>query len=443
MVKTSGGKNKVVVVGLGYVGLPLALRAQDKKYVVTGIDIDKQQLLSIHNSYPDLRCTTSFDAVGQADVIVICVPTPINSDHKPDLSPVINACTSVARRIKPHALLILESTVNPGVSDEVVIPILEDNTGLKVGTGLFYAHCPERINPKDKHWNLTNINRIVGANDETSRTLACEFYRSLIDAEVMATKNIKEAEAAKVVENSFRDLNIAFVNELAMSFDKLGIDLVNVIEAASTKPFSFLAHWPGIGVGGHCIPVDPYYLIEYASMHGFEHRLMKLARQINEEMPDYALQHLKRMLTNTGNRLEDTSVGILGFAYKPDIDDSRESPTIKLLDLLAQSNANVTVIDPNISPDTARREYLAHSRNTDSKLANKLAFTSEVNDWQRMDALVYVTAHTAFKAITPRDIISHSVKVFIDGRNVFTPSDFGGSTVQYYGIGRGYSYADI
>ena len=182
----------------------------------------------------------------------------------PNLNPVKNAVSSIAPLLKKHALLIIESTVNPGVCDEVVLPLLEEQSGMKVGTDIYLAHCPERINPGDTKWNVENINRVVGASSKTGLKLAKEFYESIITGEVKAMGSLKEAEAVKIIENSFRDVNIAFVNELAMSFDKLGINIVNVIDGAATKPFAFMPHYPGIGVGGHCIPVDPYYLIEYA-----------------------------------------------------------------------------------------------------------------------------------------------------------------------------------
>ncbi|HHH12379.1 MAG TPA: nucleotide sugar dehydrogenase, partial [Candidatus Moranbacteria bacterium] len=284
-------KQKVSVIGLGYVGLPLALRAAERGYEVVGYDPDRDKVASINEGqspfeddfvsellpkYP-IKASEKEDVLRESDIVLICVPTPVDEMQNPIYDYVVSAAAAAARNLRSGALVVLESTVNPGVSEEIVLPIFEKK-GLQVGRDFFLAHCPERINPGDPKWNVGNIPRVVGAFTEEGASRAVKFYRSIVDAPIKAMKSIREAEAVKVVENSFRDINIAFVNELAQSFDRLGIDIVDVIDGAATKPFAFLPHYPSCGVGGHCIPVDPYYLIEYAKKAGFDHRFMRAAR---------------------------------------------------------------------------------------------------------------------------------------------------------------------
>ncbi len=299
----------VAVIGLGYVGLPLAVRAVERKYSVIGFDTHQEKIARINRQecpiedaaldallkkFP-FEATDKPERLNEADIVLICVPTPVDEMYYPDLEPVISAATLSATHLKPGALVVLESTVNPGVSEEVILPIFEKH-GHRIGKDVFLAHCPERINPGDEKWNVTNIPRVVGSVDAQGLEKALIFYRSIVDGEIRPMKSIREAEAVKVVENSFRDINIAFVNELARSFDVLGIDVKDVIQGAATKPFSFMPHYPSCGVGGHCIPVDPYYLIERAKKSGFDHRFLKIAREINNAMPAYSVELLQDIL---------------------------------------------------------------------------------------------------------------------------------------------------
>jgi len=263
----------VSVVGLGYVGLPLAFRLEERGYRVLGIDTDAEKISTLRSKVapqltPEEQAQLARSAVRlfqnpehvylrRAAVVIVCVPTPVDEAHMPDLGPLTRAIESIGTYLSPGQLIIVESTVNPGVCDEVLLPILESRSGLSAGTDFFFAHCPERINPGDAKWTVATIPRVVGAGDPESLVRARTFYESVIDAEIFPMASLKEAEAVKIVENSFRDINIAFVNELAMSFHRLGIDVMRVIEGAATKPFSFIPHTPGCGVGGHCIPVDP------------------------------------------------------------------------------------------------------------------------------------------------------------------------------------------
>ena len=420
----------VAIVGLGYVGLPLALLAAEKGYDVHGIDIDKNKLASLeaNTSYIDdisdemisntsATFTDDFSVIEKVSSVIICVPTPVTSDKQPDLTPVKSSVKAVIPHLQPGSLLVLESTVNPGVCDDVIIPLIEQNSTLKVDQDVFLAHCPERINPGDPKWNVSNINRVVGANSPESLDKAIELYETLIDATIKPMGSLKEAEAVKVVENSFRDINIAFVNELAMSFSKMGIDVVNVIDGAATKPFAFMPHYPGAGVGGHCIPVDPYYLIEYANTYGFEHRFLRLARDINEGMPEHTVSLLTDVYANLEDALEDATVAVLGLSYKSNIGDDRESPAYEIRDLLAQSVKEVRTFDP----------YILENSSVDS-IEKAL---------EGADAVVLATGHNEFTSLDPATLKAAGIKAFIDGRNSLKSkkADFKKAGVEYRGIG--------
>lgn len=402
--------NKVAVVGLGYVGLPLALLADRKGHKTIGLDIDSKKIdaLKAGKSYIDdaspkeiaaskVDFSTDASKIKSADIVIVCVPTPVNENKEPDLGPVKGSIASIAPHLEPGALVIIESTINPGVCDEVVIPMLESLTGKKAGQDFHLAHCPERINPGDPNWNVTNINRVVGANSAEGLERAKKFYESIIDAQIKPMASLKEAEAVKIVENSFRDINIAFVNELAMSFSILGINVKNVIDGAATKPFAFMAHYPGIGVGGHCIPVDPYYLIEYAKTRGFEHKFLALARSINETMPVYAVDRIEEALIGKAKQtLKDCPVVVLGLAYKAGISDDRESPSHAMIAELKKRGAMTTAFDP----------HLPHKSDASS--------LKEALKGQRI--VVLATAHPEFSKVTEG---LDGCEIFFDGRGAF------------------------
>jgi nucleotide sugar dehydrogenase len=323
---------------------------------------------------------------------------------------------SAAKNLKSGSLLIIESTINPGVCDEVVIPLLEKETNHVIGKTLHIAHCPERINPGDPKWHVGNINRVLGASSKEGLDIAYDFYTKLIDAQIKKMDTIKEAEACKVVENSFRDINIAFVNELAMSFDKLGINVKNVIDGAATKPFAFMAHYPGIGVGGHCIPVDPYYLIEYARSNGFEHKFLSLARNINESMPIYAIDQLEEsLIATTGKNLKGSTIAVLGLSYKANVGDDRESPSYRVIDALKTRGAIVKTFDPYIPKGS-----------TETSLSGAI---------DSVDAVILATSHKEFLELNPSDLPKKSV--FLDGRNalIARQDEFKKAGIKYLGIG--------
>ncbi|MEK7182017.1 MAG: nucleotide sugar dehydrogenase [Patescibacteria group bacterium] len=428
---TSNETKTVAVIGLGYVGLPLAVRAQERGYNVIGLDIDSKKIESLKRGenflkdpyvqenfpkYP-ISLTSNPEDISSADIHIICVPTPIDEKRQPDLTPVIGASEMVAKYTKKGALVVLESTVNPYVSEEIVKPIFE-KAGFTVGTDIYISHCPERINPGDPKWDVTNIPRVVGSFDAKGLEISLAFYRSIVDAEIRPMKHIREAEAVKILENSFRNVNIAFVNEIARSFDKLGIDVKDVIDGAATKPFAFMKHYPSCGVGGHCIPVDPYYLVERAKESGFNHEFLKLAISTNEGMPAYTVERLQDALNEMTLPMKDTVVGVLGLAYKANIDDQRESPAFEIIDHLKEHQCTVLTFDPHVldlSSEKSLEEIL-----------------------EKSDALVIATDHSAFKdVLTPELLKKHNIKAIVDGKNCLDRDLFlQEKSFVYKGIGR-------
>ncbi len=403
----------IAVVGLGYVGLPLAELAAAKGHSVIGFDIDEEKAKNATGE--NLHGTTDARELAKADAYIVCVPTPVSGEHEPDLEPVKSACRAIAPHLKKSDLVVIESTINPGVCEEIVLPILQ-TSGLTVEKDFYLAHCPERINPGDAQWDVRTIPRVLGAAGPESLRRAHGLYHSIIDGDIRLMGTLKEAEAVKMVENAFRDVNIAFVNELAMSFDRADIDLVSVIRGASTKPFAFMPHYPGAGVGGHCIPVDPYYLIRYGAENGFEHRFLKTARAINDKMPEYAVSLAARALRRKKKSLSNATVALLGLAYKRDISDERESPAHDIRDELERRGAVVRVYDPFV-PDGS-------------------SVASLEDALQDADAALIATDHSLFRALQPFHFMRAGVDIVIDGRNCLRKSDFDRSGITYSGIGR-------
>lgn len=420
----------ICVVGLGYVGLPLAILAQRKGYFVTGVDVDKKRVglinqgevpfvddtLSTQIKKHPISATTDFEVCSNASTIIVCVPTPVKGHKMPDLGPVKNAVSALGKYLAKGTLVIIESTINPGVCNEVIIPLMEKVSKLKCGKDFYLSHCPERINPGDDRWNVSNIPRVVGSFERVGLRKTIRFYRSILDAPLKAMGSLKEAEAVKIVENTFRDVNIAFVNELAQSFATLGIDVVNVIDGAATKPFAFMPHYPGCGVGGHCIPVDPYYLIEYAKDNGYDHKFLSLARQINHSMPEYTVSLLLEALKAKGIRPNTIKVALLGLAYKPNVSDMRESPASEMLSFINKQNIKVNVYDPYLPKLSTHKNVLATI--------------------QEVDGVLIATAHKEFLKLNPQNLTSTRVKVVVDGRNCLDKTKFSGTKVQYIGVGR-------
>lgn len=424
-------ENKTVgVVGLGYVGLPLAIRCQQRGYRVIGLDLDKEKVAQIKKGRSPFRekfiekrsdvlkkisATTSPSALKKADIVLICVPTPVDEQFFPDLGPVKSAVELVIKNHKSGQLVIVESTINPGVCEEVVEPMFAE-AGLQEGKDYYLAHCPERIDPGNEKWDVTNIPRVVGSMSKKGLALGVKFYESIIDGNIRPMKSIREAEAVKVVENSFRDINIAFVNELAKSFDQMDIDAKDVIEGAATKPFAFMAHFPSRGVGGHCIPVDPYYLIEQAKKKGFDHHFLRVAREINNSMPNYTVELLQDLLNEVELPMKGTPIGIMGLSYKANVDDLRQSPALKIIAELKKKQAKVITYDPHI---------LSMS---DAK--NLKVFLKKVK------AVVLVTNHREFLEITPEEFKGNNVLAIVDGMNCLDGNKIKRIGIKYHGIGR-------
>ncbi|HTR18827.1 MAG TPA: nucleotide sugar dehydrogenase [Candidatus Paceibacterota bacterium] len=419
---------KLAVLGLGYVGLPLSILAASKGFEVIGFDIDEVKVAQLEKREANFLDQTAADAfrdtqnlsvssdestLDGADVFIICVPTPVRHDRQPDLEPLEGAARIAGRHLTEGGLVVVESTVNPGVCEEVVLPLLEEASGLSREEFLF-AHCPERVNPGDERWDAEHIPRVIGGLNAESLSKALSIYSSFIDAKLLPMGSIKEAEAVKMVENSFRDINIAFVNELAMAFDKAGIDIVNVIKGASTKPFGFMPHYPGAGVGGHCIPVDPYYLIRYGRDNGFEHEFLLTARRINERMPRYVVDRLASAFRQRKLKFSGARVALLGLSYKKDIPDVRESPALVIREKLEQAGATVAVFDPYVG---------GAGRSLEEALRGA-------------QAVVIATDHTMFCHLTPRQFEEFGISIVIDGRNCLDKKLFEKSAILYRGIGR-------
>lgn len=420
-------KSSITIVGLGYVGLTVALLASKKGYKVFGIDIDKNKVKIINdgrspieddyiveNMKYKIHATTDFSVIDKSEITIVCIPTPIKKDNTPDLKPLKSVLDSIAKNINNGQLVVIESTVAPGTCRGIVKPILEKSE-FKIGKNINLAHCPERIDPGNKKWTIENIPRVIGALSDEGRERSAIFYESIINSPIKRLSSIEAAEATKIVENTFRDINIAFVNELAKSFDKLQIDVLEVIESAATKPFAFIPHYPGCGVGGHCISVDPYYLIEKAKDSGFEHKFLELARSINRSMPEYTVQRTIEGLNEIGRCIKDTEISILGISYKPNIDDIRESPSFEIVSRLKDMGAKLKVYDP----------YIKKMSNVDS-----------LNSALDSKCIIIVTAHDDFKEIDIEKLKQSGIEVIIDGRNCLNKDKIVNSGIVYKGIGR-------
>lgn len=328
---------KIGVIGLGYVGLPLAVEKAKAGYTVLGFDIQEEKVDKVNkgiNYIGDvvtseledivrdgkLSATTDYDRIRECDAIMICVPTPLNKYKQPDLSFVINSTNEVAKRMKKDTLIVLESTTYPGTTEEVMLPILEQN-GYKVGEDFFLAFSPERVDPGNLVYKTKNTPKVVGGVTEKCTMHAKSLYERVLNAEVFTVSSPKEAEMSKILENSFRIVNIAFINEMAILAKKMNINIWQVIDAAATKPFGFMPFYPGPGVGGHCIPIDPFYLTYKAREYDYHTRLIELAGEINDYMPEYVVERLMDILNNNKKCLNGAKILMLGVSYKNDIDD--------------------------------------------------------------------------------------------------------------------------
>ena len=412
---------RVGIVGLGYVGLPLALSFGRAGFRVLGFDTDAQKIarLTAGESYvghiPDdelkvlvdggkLEATVDFARAGEADAILICVPTPLTRHREPDLSFIEATCRQIAPRLRRGQLIVLESTTYPGTTEEVVRPLLEAG-GLRAGQDFFLAYSPEREDPGNPKFSLATIPKVVGGCDPDSLKVACALYDQ-VTPKTYAVSDTRTAEAVKLLENIFRSVNIALVNELKLIFDKMDINVWEVIEAAKTKPFGFMPFYPGPGPGGHCLPIDPFYLAWKARAYGQPTRFIELAGEINTGMPAYIVTRLTEGLNRQGTALNGSAILLLGVAYKKNVDDDRGSPAYQIFDLLLEQGANVDYHDsfvPVIRP-SRDHPHLAGRESVSSLDADRLG---------RYDAVVIVTDHSD----VDYELVVRASKLIVDTRN--------------------------
>jgi UDP-N-acetyl-D-glucosamine dehydrogenase len=407
------------VIGLGYVGLPLAVELARAGYSVVGLDIDERKVEAIESgrSYiPDvqdthlaelvavdrLHATNDFAALERLDTVNICVPTPLRKTKDPDVSYMVAAVEQVAKYLHPGMLVILESTTYPGTTEELVRPMLEA-TGLKAGRDFFLAFSPERVDPGNAQFHTANVPKVVGGTTATCASLASALYQRAIER-VVTVGSTQAAEMVKLLENTFRAVNIGLVNEIAMMCDTLGIDVWEVVDAAATKPFGFMPFYPGPGLGGHCIPIDPFYLSWKAKQSGFDARFIALAGEVNGHMPHYVVDKITETLNANRKAVNGARILILGVAYKRDIDDVRESPALDVMKLLQEKGANIVYSDPHVPFLTAELWNGPHA--LESLTLNRAVL-------EECDCAVIITDHRAFDY----EFIARHCQNILDTRN--------------------------
>ena len=366
MNKIENREITVGVVGLGYVGLPLAVEKAKAGFKTIGFDVQEAKVNLVnegHNYIGDvvdsdlkklveagmLSATTDFSFVQEVDFIAICVPTPLDKHQQPDISYVKNSTIEIAKHMTKGTMVVLESTTYPGTTEELIKPLLEEGSGLKCGEDFYLGFSPERVDPGNKEFKTKNTPKVVGAIGKDATETISAMYRAVLEGDVYEVSSPAVAEMEKILENTYRNINIGLVNELAILCDKMGISLWEVIDAAKTKPYGFQAFYPGPGLGGHCIPLDPYYLSWKAREFGFHTSMIESSMMINDKMPEYCVERAMRILNGHKKALNGAKVLVLGVAYKQDIDDYRESPAIPVIDILKENGANVEFFDPYIS----------------------------------------------------------------------------------------------
>jgi UDP-N-acetyl-D-glucosamine dehydrogenase len=412
--KISTRTARVGIVGLGYVGLPLAVEYAKAGFTVTGIDLIESKVAKIAagDSYVQdvpaaevaalvesgkLSATTDFDVVAELDTINICVPTPLRKTKDPDMSYIVSACQEIAKRTHPGMLAILESTTYPGTTEEVVLPLLS-GSGLQVGRDFFLCFSPERVDPGNPQFQTKNIPKVVGGITSACTAMGELFYSQALQ-KVVPVSSTQVAEMVKLLENTFRMINIGLVNEMAIMCDRMGINIWEVIEAAATKPFGFMPFYPGPGLGGHCIPIDPFYLSWKTRQSGIEARFIDLAGYINGQMPEFVAEKVQNALNDRGKALKGSRVHILGVAYKRDIDDVRESPALDVIHLLRRRGAIVTFSDPYVPSIRLESEILL-AANEETAIAES-------------DCAVIITDHSN---VDYRDLLQRA-SLLVDTRN--------------------------
>jgi UDP-N-acetyl-D-glucosamine dehydrogenase len=421
----------VGVVGLGYVGLPLIHAFIEAGFRTLGYDVDDAKVDSLNRGESYIghipsqwlatwlsteRFTATADAarLSEADAILICVPTPLSETRDPDLSHVISTVRTISKTLRPGQLIVLESTTYPGTTRDVVLPELLAS-GLKVGEDFFLAYSPEREDPGNKQYSAARIPKVVGGVDDASKQLAAALYGAVV-VDVVAVSTSEVAEACKILENTYRAVNIALVNELKMLYDRMGVDVWEVIDAAKSKPFGFQAFYPGPGLGGHCIPIDPFYLSWVARKHDMSTRFIELAGEINSSMPQYVIQRLVEALNNASKSVRGSRIAILGVAYKKDVDDPRESPSFVLMEKLIALGAQLTYNDPHVPTLPKMRRHHLPAMASSALTAGFLA---------DQDCVLIATDHSAYDY---EFILAHA-QLVVDTRNATSQVKSGRSKV--------------
>jgi UDP-N-acetyl-D-glucosamine dehydrogenase len=416
--KIKNKKAQIGIIGLGYVGLPLAREFLNKDFKVVGFDIDEKKVIKINagESYikhidsefikkyvssHSFSATTDFSKLEEVDVIIICVPTPLGKHYEPDLFFVLNSAKTIAQYLRKAQLIILESTTYPGTTEEELLPILSQ-TGLKVGEDFFLGYSPEREDPGNQKFSTSTIPKVVSGVTENCLALVDALYSHIV-VKTVVVSSPKVAEATKILENTYRAVNIALVNELKIIFEKMGIDVWEVIEAAKTKPFGFQAFYPGPGLGGHCIPIDPFYLTWKAKEYDIHTRFIELAGEVNTSMPYYVVEKTIRALNAHNILIKGAKILLIGIAYKPDVDDIRESPALKIMALLEQEGALVDYHDPHVSVLSKTRKYQFE----------KSSVLLTAQNIAQYDAVVIITNHSNINY----QLITEKAKLIVDTRN--------------------------
>ncbi len=422
------------IIGLGYVGLPLLIEFGKASFHVLGIDIDESKIKSLKKGESYIKhieakeihalfctkdekkkeiladATTNFSRIAECDALLICVPTPLTKHRDPDLSYIIDTAEKMGKFICPDQIIILESTTYPGTTEEVLQPILEGRSEMTAGTDFFIAYSPEREDPNNKDFGTKKIPKVVGGINPDSLEVACILYDTVI-CETVSVSNCRTAEATKLTENIFRCINIALVNELKMVFSEMDIDIWEVIDAASTKPFGFMPFYPGPGLGGHCIPIDPFYLSWKAKEYGLQTKFIELAGEINTSMPNYVMQKTLLAMNDIKKSIKDSKVLIVGLAYKKNVDDDRESPTYELWERLDALGAKVDYFDPYCPVVQPTREH--------PQFAGIKSIALEDIEKNNYDVAIISTSHDC----VDHDDLASKITLVVDTRGACKPAD--------------------
>jgi len=412
------------VIGLGYVGLPLA-RLFSTRFKTIGFDMNQQRVASLMTGHDATRevddallqkaidngfvCTSNIEEIRQCNVYVVAVPTPVDHNNNPDLSPLVGASTTVGKVISRNNVVIYESTVYPGVTEEECLPVVEKVSGLKFNTDFYAGYSPERINPGDKEHTVEKIKKVTSGSTPEVADFVDGLYNSVLVNGTHKASSIKVAEASKIIENSQRDVNIAFMNELAKIFNAMGIDTHDVIEAAASK-WNFIKLQPGL-VGGHCISVDPYYLIQKAQVYGVLPRVMSAARRLNDGMGDYVANQVIKLMNKKGVMVKDAKILLLGFTFKENCPDIRNTRIVDIHTTLSEYTSNITVFDPWANPDSVKHEYGIDIVSGDLK-----------NLEHQFDAVVLAVAHNEFKEVNVRNFLAKETGVVYDVKGILDKS---------------------